>query len=107
MITIRIIIVVANYYGWLLCQMDVKTTFLNGMLTEKVFIKQPEGFIKNNNLICKPNKSLYGLKQSSKCWNDCFNDFIISLDFERSKPYYIYYCLYYKGNCKLKLFILL
>lgn len=30
--------------GWMIDQMDVKTTFLNGMIEEEVYIEQPEGF---------------------------------------------------------------
>ena len=44
--------------------MDVKTTFLHGDLDEEIYMKQPEGFtVKDKKeLICKLNKSLYGIK---------------------------------------------
>jgi hypothetical protein len=44
--------------------MDVKITFLNGDLNEKVYIEQLEGFIllENEKEVCKLIKSLYGLK---------------------------------------------
>jgi hypothetical protein len=46
-------------------QMDVKTTFLNGHLEEKVYMKQPEEFSSSDSehLVCKLKKSIYGLKQ--------------------------------------------
>ena len=51
--------------------MDVKTAFLNGELNEEIFLKQPEGFVKKGyeNHVCRLKKSIYGLKQSARCWN--------------------------------------
>ena len=45
--------------------------FLNGHLEEEVFIKKPEGFVVEGkeHLVCKLKQSLYGLKQSPRCWN--------------------------------------
>ena len=44
--------------------MDVKTAFLNCGLEEEVYMKQSEGFSfsANEHLVCKLNKSIYGLK---------------------------------------------
>lgn len=43
--TIRILLAIAAHYDYEVWQMDVKTTFLNGNLTEEVYMTQPEGFI--------------------------------------------------------------
>ena len=57
----------------LLHQMDVTTAFLNGTLEEEVYMKQPEGFATKGkeHLVCTLKKSIYGLKQSPRCWNIC------------------------------------
>lgn len=64
-------------------QMDVRTSFLNGGLEEDICIKQPEGFSSGNDekLVCKLNKSIYGLKQASRQWYLKFHDVISSFSF--------------------------
>jgi hypothetical protein len=59
--TIISIVVVMDY---ILLQMDVKTTFLNGAIKEKVYIKQPEAFEVHGreSHVCRLNKALYELK---------------------------------------------
>ena len=46
--------------------MDVKTTFLNGDLTEEIYMERPEGLDAPIDKIRKLTKSLYGLKQAPK-----------------------------------------
>jgi hypothetical protein len=74
-------------------RMDVKTTFLHGDLEEEIYMKQPEGFaVKGKKeLVCKPKKSLYGLKQSPRMWYQKFDTYILGLGFVRSKvDHYVY-----------------
>jgi len=54
------------YFDLKLHQMDVKMTFLNGDLEEKVYMCQFEGFEskKGNHLVCKFKISIYGLTQA-------------------------------------------
>ena len=46
--------------------MDVKSAFLNGVISEEVFVKQPPGFeeLKYPDYVYKLKKSLYGLNVS-------------------------------------------
>ena len=48
--------------------MDVRTTFLNGDLVENVYMSEPIGFeeVGKDHMICKLQKSIYGLKQASR-----------------------------------------
>ncbi len=67
--------------------MDVKSAFLNGVIEEEVFIKQPLGFedLKHPNHVYKLNKSLYGLKQAPRAWYDRLCNFLIKNDFKRGQ----------------------
>ncbi|GKA19390.1 retrovirus-related pol polyprotein from transposon TNT 1-94, partial [Tanacetum coccineum] len=66
-------------------QMDVKTTFLNGILREEVYVSQPNGFVDqdNPNHVYKLNKALYGLKQAPRAWYDLLLKFILSPEFSK------------------------
>ena len=57
-------------------QFDERTAFLHGNLDEEIFMTQPDGLVKDKSLVHKLNKSLYGLFQASKCWNDHFTKFL-------------------------------
>ncbi|GJU53483.1 retrovirus-related pol polyprotein from transposon TNT 1-94, partial [Tanacetum coccineum] len=61
---IRIFIAFAAHMNIVIYQMDVKTTFLNDILREEVYVSQPDGFVdpKNPNHVYKLKKALYGLK---------------------------------------------
>ena len=60
-------------------QIDVKTAFLNGDLDEEIYMLQPEGCITHGkeHKVCKLNKSLYGLKQAHKQWNEKFDNALL------------------------------
>ncbi|KAM2949577.1 hypothetical protein FF1_036456 [Malus domestica] len=51
--------------------MDVKSTFLNKVFEEEVYIQQPSGYeIKGHeDKVLKLKKALYGLKQAPRAWN--------------------------------------
>lgn len=68
--TIRILIAIAVHLNWPIHQLDVLTAFLNGILEEDVYMYQPLGFIRKGteHLVCKLQKSLYGLRQSPRAW---------------------------------------
>nr|GFC80714.1 hypothetical protein [Tanacetum cinerariifolium] len=60
-------------------QMDVKTTFLNGILKEEVYVGQPPGFVSKQypDHVYTLDKALYGLKQAPRAWYDVLSQFLI------------------------------
>ena len=67
--------------------MDVKTTFLNGVIKEEVCIEKTQGFETNDlkTHVCKIKKAVYGLKQAPRAWYGRIDDFLMSLGFTKSK----------------------
>ena len=80
------VIALASKNGLKLHQMDITTAFLNGNLKEEVNMKQPEGFLVNGqeHLVCRLRKSIYGLKQSPRCWNQALDAQIKLMGFKQS-----------------------
>jgi hypothetical protein len=67
--------------------MDVKTTFLNGVIEEEVYIEQPQGFEfeYSKTHVYRLKKALYGLKQSPRAWYGRIDSFLTILGFTKSK----------------------
>ena len=83
---IRSLLALANAHDLEIHQMDVKTAFLNVNLDYDIYMSQPEGFIDKGrpNFVCKLKKSIYGLKQSVRCWNSTLDEALISSGYRKS-----------------------
>ena len=81
--SIRMLIGMAAQHGLKLHQMDVTAAFLNGDLEEEVYMSQPEIFVVKGQekLVCKLKRSLYGLKQSPRCWNSILDNRLREMGF--------------------------
>lgn len=82
--SIRALLAVAAKEKLKLKQFDIKTAFLNGVLEELIYMSQPVGYDDKSGRVCKLNKSLYGLKQSSRCWNQKFTEFLLRFNLTQS-----------------------
>jgi hypothetical protein len=85
--SIRTIISLAAKMKWKLHQMDVKTTFLNGVIEEEVYIEKPQGFEVEDRKthVCRLKKAMYGLKQDPRPWYGRIDSFLTSFRFTKSK----------------------
>lgn len=70
-----------------------------GDLEEDVYMKPPPGLlVPSKNLVCKLNKSIYGIKQDSRQWNKKLTLSLINLDFCQSKVDYSLFTKKYNSS---------
>jgi hypothetical protein len=84
---IRILLAFFVAKGFKLHQMDVKSAFLNGVLEEQVYVRQPPGFEREKypHRAYKLRKALYGLKQAPTSWYGRLRGFLFERGFEMGK----------------------
>jgi hypothetical protein len=63
--------------------MDVKSAFLNGVIQEEVYVRQPPGFEnpKYPDRVYKLSKDLYGLKQAPRAWYGRLKTFLLEHEY--------------------------
>ncbi|GJR01277.1 retrovirus-related pol polyprotein from transposon TNT 1-94 [Tanacetum coccineum] len=80
--TVRVLIAIATAKDWPMHQLDVNNAFLYGYVEEEIYMKPPEGYSKAlPGQVIKLSKSLYGLKQASRQWNQQLSKFLNCLAF--------------------------
>lgn len=84
--TIRIVLGVAVDRNWPIRQLDVNNAFLQGTLTDEVYMEQPPGFVDADRPthVCKLRKAIYGLKQAPRAWYVELQSFLIGAGFYNS-----------------------
>ncbi|GJU12177.1 retrovirus-related pol polyprotein from transposon TNT 1-94 [Tanacetum coccineum] len=93
---IRIFLAYASYMGFMVYLIDVKSEFLNGKLSEEVYVQQLSWNTSSEfpNYVCKVDKALYGLKQDPRAWYKTLFTFLIQhkfvKDFEANFPSIVY-----------------
>ena len=81
-----LLVVAAAASKWGLFQMDVKNAFLNGELSEEVYMQPPLGLSVDSNKVCHLRRALYGFKQAPRAWFAKFSSTIFRLGYTAS-PY--------------------
>ena len=78
---VRLVVALAFKQDWPTFHLDVKLTFLNGPLDEKVYLTQPYGFVIHEQArkVYRLHKALYGLKQAPKVWNKKIDSYLVEL----------------------------
>jgi len=82
--TLRALCAMIATPGWYAHHLDVKTAFLNGVVEELVYVRQPEGFVDSDSphLVWQLHKALYGLKQAPRAWHKALTQVLSRLGFD-------------------------
>ena len=84
---VRTLVVVSAARKWPLFQMDFKNAFLNGELSEEVYMKLPPGYSHPPGFphrVFRLRRALYGLKQAPRAWFTKFSSTISQHGFSGS-----------------------
>jgi hypothetical protein len=82
--TIRAILSLAAHRQWGVYQLDVKSAFIHGDLTEHVYVEQPVGYHKGgSDQVYKLKKALYGLKQAPRAWYSKIESYFNTEQFDK------------------------
>ena len=102
MSSIRVLVQHAVQNNMQVHQMDVKSAYLNAPIDCDIYVEQPKGYEKfgkkGEKLVCKLNKSLYGLKQSGRNWNETLHDYLARDGFSQSLADPCVYFKFIDGN---------
>lgn len=102
--TVRLLLALAAHSGWEVHHMDVKSAFLNGDLTEEVYVDQPPGYevAGQEGKVLRLHKALYGLHQAPRAWYAKLDETLTSLGFTRSA---LEHAVYRRGNSQSHLLV--
>jgi hypothetical protein len=83
--SVRLILAYASSKHIKFYQMDVKSTFLNGDLEEKVYMEQPYGFQVQEveQYVYRLKKALYDLKQAPRAWYSRLDNYLRQQGFRK------------------------
>lgn len=101
LVTVKVLLTLVVHYNWPLIQLDVNNAFLHGNLLEEVYMDIPlrykHGVVvsKGEKMVCKLQKSIYGLKQTSRQWFEKISHALLDFGLEQSKSDY---SLFTKGR---------
>jgi hypothetical protein len=95
----RALLHLAASRDWDLKQFDIKTAFLHGVLPEEetMFMEQPPGFEApgKEEWVMRLMKSIYGMRQASRIWNQTFHKAVSQWGFERLQ---CEWCVYHRNT---------
>ena len=87
--SIRMVLAIAAELDLECWQLDYNTAFLNAKVEEEVYVKMAPGYEEFNNdgipMVMRLLKSLYGLRQSPRCWFGTVDEDVVEIGFKSLK----------------------
>ena len=83
--SVRLTLAIVVAKRWEVHHIDVKNSFLQGDLSDEIYMEQPQGFIQDSSLVCRLKRSLYNLKQAPIAWYAKMDSYLLSQNFVRCK----------------------
>lgn len=100
-VTLRVLLATASTLDLEVHQLDVRTAFLNGELSQNVYLKLP---IELGGTVWLLHKALYGLKQAARAWHAKLREEMQKYGFI---PSYTDPCFFYRGTASTRVYVLI
>ncbi|KAL0395458.1 UNVERIFIED_CONTAM: Retrovirus-related Pol polyprotein from transposon RE1 [Sesamum latifolium] len=97
-VTVRTLLTVASGFAWPIHQIDINNAFLHGFLDEDIYMLPPEGSSIPAGKVCKLRRSLYGLKQASRQWNQELTSKLLGYGFIQSPHEHCLFIKHFASN---------
>ena len=81
--SIHLTLAIVVAHGWVVHQVDVKSSFLNGDLHKEIYMEQPQGIVQDSTMVCKLKNSIYALKKAPRAWYAKMDSFLLLAGFTR------------------------
>jgi hypothetical protein len=83
--TFRLLLCLGQILGGTVTHCDISNAFTNGILEEELYMRSPPGYPATRGTMLKLIKSLYGLCQASRVWQQTLTKALLGLGFKQCK----------------------
>lgn len=83
--SVRSILTLSTNMGCYIHHMYMRTTFVDGVIEEEVYIEQLEGFetFEIESYVCRLKRALYGMKKTPRAWYIRIDNYFTGLGFTK------------------------
>lgn len=106
--SLRFLLALKVLKNYSVLQLDVKNAFLNGILSEEIYLEVPHGvdLDKKSGNCFRLRKALYGLKQAARVWHEKLDCCLTEIGFKKSSADpSLYFCMRHEGEVYLLVYV--